>query len=79
VPALRPVIGRSELKAELDLLQKVYDRSVEYLRKASSYRDMLNAGVLEGLPRKWADPKAFMYSVCKGPWAHQNMLTHDIV
>lgn len=79
VPAFGPVIGRAELKAELDLLQQVYDRSVDYLRKAYSYQDMLNAGVLKGLPRTWADPSTFMYSVCKGLWAHHNMLTHDIV
>lgn len=79
VPAFGPVIGRAELKAELDLMQQVYDRSVYYLRKAYSYQDMLNAGVLKGLPRTWSDPKTFMYSVCKGLWAHHNMLTHDIV
>jgi glyoxylase-like metal-dependent hydrolase (beta-lactamase superfamily II) len=79
VPAFGPVIGRAELKAELDLLQQVYDRSVDYLRKGFSDKDMLNAGVMQGLPRTWADPPAFMYSVCKGLWAHHNMLTHDIV
>jgi glyoxylase-like metal-dependent hydrolase (beta-lactamase superfamily II) len=79
VPAFGPVIGRADLQAELDLLQQVYDRSVALMRKAYSYQDMLDAGVLAGLPRTWADPKAFMYAVCKGLWAHQNMLTHDIV
>jgi glyoxylase-like metal-dependent hydrolase (beta-lactamase superfamily II) len=79
VPAFGPVITRNELKAELDLLQQVYDRSVNYLRKAFAYEDMLEAGVLQGLPRTWADEKTFMYSVCKGLWAHHNMLTHDIV
>jgi glyoxylase-like metal-dependent hydrolase (beta-lactamase superfamily II) len=79
VPAFGPVIGRAQLKAELDLLQQVYDRSVTYLRKAFNYQEMLDAGVLQGLPRTWADSKTFMYSVCKGLWAHHNMLTHDIV
>jgi|SRR5580658_2661215 cyclase len=79
VPAFGPILAREQLQAELDLLQQVYDRSVEYLRKAYSYKEMLDHGVLQGLPRTWADPESFMYSVCKGLWAHHNMLTHDIV
>ncbi len=79
VPAAGPVIGRTELQAELGLLQQVYDRSVDYLRKGFNYKEMLNAGAMEGLARTWADPQTFMYSVCKGLWAHHNMLTHDIV
>jgi glyoxylase-like metal-dependent hydrolase (beta-lactamase superfamily II) len=79
VPAFGPVIGRARLKAEFDLLKQVYDRSVTYVSKAFNYKDMLQAGVLEGLPRTWNDPQAFMYSVCKGLWAHHNMLVHEIV
>ncbi len=79
VPAVGPVIGRADLKAELDLLQEVFDRSVNYVRKGFGYKDMLKAGVMEGLARTWSDPESFMYSVCKGLWAHHNMLTHDIV
>lgn len=79
VPAFGPVIGRAQLKEELDLLQEVYDRSVNYLRKGFSYKDMLDAGIMHGLARTWTDPQTFMYSVCKGLWAHHNTLTHDIV
>jgi cyclase len=79
VPAFGPVIGRAQLQEELDLLQEVYDRSVSYLRKGFSYQDMLDAGIMQGLTRTWTDPQSFMYSVCKGLWAHHNTLTHDIV
>jgi cyclase len=79
VPAYGPVIGRAEIKAELELMQEVYDRSVTYLRKGFGPREMMDAGVMQGLSRTWADPQGFMYSVCKGLWAHHDMLTHDIV
>jgi cyclase len=79
VPAFGPVIGKDQLRAELDLLQQVYDRAIEYLRKAYNYKEMLDHGVLQGLPRSWSDPETFTYSLCKGLWAHHNMLTHDIV
>ena len=79
VPAFGPVLTRAQLRAEFDLWQTIYDRSVEYLRKAFSAKDMVDAGVLQNLPRTFADPQKLMYDVCKGLWAHHNMLTHDIV
>jgi glyoxylase-like metal-dependent hydrolase (beta-lactamase superfamily II) len=79
VPAFGPMLTRAQLQAEFDLWQKIYDRSVDYLRKAFSAKDMLDAGVLQNLPRTFVDPQKLMYDVCKGLWAHHNMLTHDIV
>ena len=79
VPSYGPVMHRAQLQAELDLWQQVYDRAITFLRKGYSYKDMLGAGVMQGLARTWSDPDAFMYSLCKGLWAHHNMLTHDIV
>jgi len=79
VPADGPVITRAQLKTEFDVLQVVYNRTVELLRKGDSAQEMLDAGALQGLARTWNDPKKFLYDVCKGLWAHHNVLTHDIV
>jgi len=79
VPADGPVLSRAQLRAELDLLQIVYDRTVELLRKGDGPKEMLAAGALQGLARTWNDPAKFLYAVCKGLWAHHNVLTHDIV
>jgi len=40
---------------------------------------MVEAGVLRDLPHTWADPEGFLYAVCKGLWAHHDMLSNDIV
>jgi glyoxylase-like metal-dependent hydrolase (beta-lactamase superfamily II) len=79
VPAEGPVLTRAQLKAEFDVLQVVYNRTVELLRKGDSPHDMLAAGAMQGLARTWSDPAKFLYDVCKGLWAHHNTLSHDIV
>ncbi|HUN28055.1 MAG TPA: MBL fold metallo-hydrolase [Steroidobacteraceae bacterium] len=79
VPAFGPVVTRSELKAEQDLLQTVYTRMVDLLRKGYSAQDMLDAGVLNGLPRTFNDPKKFVYDAFKGLWGFQDSLAPNIV
>jgi cyclase len=79
VPAFGPVISRSELKAERDLLQIVYTRMVDLLRKGYSAQDMLDQGVLNGLARTFRDPKKFVYDAFKGLWGFQDALAPNIV
>ena len=49
------------------------------LRQGQTAADMLKGGVLDGLPRKFADPGKFLYDAHKGFWAHHNKLMPDIV
>jgi len=79
VPAQGPVMTRDALKAQRALIQEVYDRSVKLVRKGMNSHDMVEAGVLRDLPHTWADPEGFLYAVCKGLWAHHDMLSNDIV
>jgi cyclase len=79
VPAFGPVVSRSELKSELDVLQTVYTRMTDDLRKGFSAQDMLDAGVLNGLPRTWVDPKKFVYDAFKGLWGYQDTIAPNIV
>jgi len=79
VPGFGPVMTRAELQAERDLMKTIYDRGVDRIRAGDSPDDMLAAGVLEGLPRTWSDPKKFIYAVHKGLWAHHNKLSPNIV
>ncbi len=79
VPAFGPVISRSDLKAEHDVLQVIYTRMVDYLRDGYSAQDMLDAGVMQGLGRAWADPKKFVYDAFKGLWGYQDTLAPNIV
>jgi len=79
VPSFGPVIGRAEVQAEHDLMLTIFDRMVVNLRLGQTPADMLDAGVLGGLPRTFADPAKFLYDAQKGFWAHHNKLMHDIV
>jgi glyoxylase-like metal-dependent hydrolase (beta-lactamase superfamily II) len=79
VPGFGPVMTRAELKAERDMMKTIYDRSVDRVREGDSEDDMLEAGVLKGLTRTLKDPKAFIYAVHKGLWAHHNKLNANVV
>jgi glyoxylase-like metal-dependent hydrolase (beta-lactamase superfamily II) len=79
VPAVGPVISRSEILAEHDMLQIVYTRMTDDLRKGFSAQDMLEGGVLNGLPRTWTDPRKFVYDSFKGLWGYQDSIAPNIV
>jgi glyoxylase-like metal-dependent hydrolase (beta-lactamase superfamily II) len=79
VPSTGPVISRVELQTELDVMQKIYDRMVELMRKGYSTNDMVQAKVADGLGRSWNDAPKFIYDAHKGMWAHHNTLSYDIV
>jgi cyclase len=79
VPGFGPVMTRAELQAERDVMKTIYDRSVDRIRQGDDAGDMLEAGVLKGLPRTWNDPRKFLYDVQKGLWAHHNKLNPNVV
>jgi glyoxylase-like metal-dependent hydrolase (beta-lactamase superfamily II) len=79
VPSFGPVMTRGQLKAERDMMSAIYDRAVDRVREADTPDEMLKAGVLEGLPRTFKDPKKFIYDLHKGLWAHHNKLNHNVV
>ena len=79
VPSFGPVVGRAEVQAEHDLMLAIFDRMVVNLRLGQTAAEMRKAGVLDGLPRTFADPAKFLYDAHKGFWAHHNKLMPDIV
>ena len=79
VPGSGALMTKAQLQAERDMTQKIYDRMTELVRKGFTDKDMLDAGVLEGLGHTWTDAKSFMYAASKGLWAHHNTLSHDVV
>jgi glyoxylase-like metal-dependent hydrolase (beta-lactamase superfamily II) len=79
VPGFGPVMTRSELQAERDVMKTIYDRTVERVREGDYVEDMLKAGVMNGLGRTWKDPKKFLYDLHKGLWAHHNKLDANVV
>jgi glyoxylase-like metal-dependent hydrolase (beta-lactamase superfamily II) len=79
VPSYGPVIGRAEVEAEHGVMLKLFERMVEHVRLGESAKDILAAGVLDGLGRTFDEPYKFLYDVHKGFWAHHNKLMPDVL
>ncbi len=79
VPAYGPVMTRAEFKAERDMMEEVRARLFKTVREGDGPKDMLEAGVLKGLPRTWKDPDKFLYDAAKGLWAHHDKLDPNVV
>jgi hypothetical protein len=79
VPAYGPVMTRAEFKAERDMMEEVRARLFKQVREGDGPKDMLEGGLLKGLPRAWKDPYKFLYAACKGLWAHQDKLGPNVV
>lgn len=79
VPAYGPVMTRAELKAERDMLAQVRARLFDQVREGEGPKDMLQAGLLNGLARTWKDPYKFLYDADKGLWAHHDKIDHNVV
>ena len=79
VPAAGPVMTRAEFKAERDMMEEVRSRLWKQTLQGDSPKDMLEAGVLKGLPRTWRDPYRFLYDAAKGMLAHHNKLDPSVV
>jgi glyoxylase-like metal-dependent hydrolase (beta-lactamase superfamily II) len=73
------VLARADVKPETEALKAMFDRVSESMRKGLTTEDMQKAKLLDGLPRKWADPDKALYDAHKSMWAHYNKLSHSIV
>ena len=79
VPGSGPVMTRAEFKAEREMMEIVRQRLFKQTRAGDGPKDMLEAGVLNGLTRTWKDPYKFLYSAAKGTWGNNNKLDPDVV
>jgi len=79
VPSYGPVMTRAQLKAERDMMVHLYDRTTELTDHGRSAKDMLEAGVLNEVSRKFDDPYRFLYDVSKGHWAHYTNFGGNVV
>ena len=70
---------RAEFKDERDMMEEVRSRVWARILKGDSPRDMLEAGVLNGLRRTWKDPLAFLDDAAQGMFAHHNKLDPSVI
>lgn len=79
VPGTGPVMTWAEFKAERELMETVRQRLFRQIRQGDGPQDMVDGGVLEGLPRTWKDPYRFLYAAARGLWGNHNKLDPDVV
>jgi cyclase len=79
VPAYGPVMTKAQFRAERDIMEEVRARLFTTVREGDGPKDMMEAGVLKGLPRTWKDPDKFLYDAAKGLWAHHDKLDPNVV
>jgi cyclase len=79
VPAYGPVMSKAEFEAERNMMEEVRERLFKQVREGDGPKDMLERGVLKGLPRTWKDPYKFLYDAAKGLWAHHDKLGPNVV
>ena len=79
VPGTGPVMSHAEFKAEREMMEIVRQRLFKQVRSGDGPKDMLEAGVLSGLPRTWKDPYKFLYGAAKTLWGNHNKLDPDVV
>jgi glyoxylase-like metal-dependent hydrolase (beta-lactamase superfamily II) len=79
VPSYGPVMSRAEFQAERDMMEEVRVRLWKQVREGEGPKEMLDGGLLSGLPRTWKDPYKFLYDAAKGLWAHHSKLDPNVV
>jgi cyclase len=79
VPSYGPVMSRAEFQAERDMMEEVRARLWKEVREGEGPKEMLEGGLLNGLPRTWKDPYKFLYEAAKGLWAHHSKLDPNVV
>lgn len=79
VPAYGPVMTRAQLQAERDMMMHLYERTTLLTTQGHSAQDMLEAGVMDEIDRRFDDPYRFLYDVAKGHWAHYTNFGGNIV
>ena len=79
VPSYGPVMRRAQLQAERDMMRHLYERTTDLTDHGRSAQDMLDAGLMNEVSRKFADPYRFLYDVSKGNWAHYTNFGGNVV
>lgn len=79
VPSYGPVMSYAELQAERDMMWHLWERMSVLVNKGRSAQDLIDAGVMDEIDRKFEDPYRFCYDVAKGLWAHYTNFGGNVV
>lgn len=79
VPAYGPVMTMADYQAERDMMWHLWERCSTLVNKGRSAQDILEAGVMDEIDRKFDDPYKFLYDAAKGLWAHYTNFGGNVV
>jgi cyclase len=79
VPAYGPVLSYAEMQAERDMMWHLWERTSQLVNQGRSAQDVLEAGVMDEIDRKFEDPYRFLYDAAKGLWAHYTNFGGNVV
>lgn len=79
VPAYGPVMTMADYQAERDMMWHLWERCSTLVNNGRSAQDILEAGVMDEIDRKFNDPYKFLYDVAKGLWAHYTNFGGNVV
>jgi cyclase len=79
VPAYGPVMSLADFQAERDMMWHLWERCSTLVNSGRSAQDILDAGVMDEIDRKFEDPDRFLYDVAKGLWAHYTNFGGNVV
>ena len=71
VPATGPVLTKSEVQANLDILTKLREHLIQLMKKGMGVQNMIDAKALKDFEGQLSgDPDPFLFSAYRGLWAH---------
>lgn len=79
VPAYGPVMTMADYQAERDMMWHLWERCSTLVNQGRSAQDILEAGVMDEIDRKFDDPYKFLYDAAKGLWAHYTNFGGNVV
>ena len=79
IPAYGPVMSLVDFQAERDMMWHLWERCSTLVNNGRSAQDVLDAGVMDEIDRKFEDPYRFLYDVAKGLWAHYTNFGGNVV
>ena len=79
VPAYGPVMTMADFREEHVMMWHLWERCSTLVNKGRSAQDILDAGVMDEIDRKFDDPYKFLYDASKGLWAHYTNFGGNVV
>jgi len=79
VPAYGPVMTMADYRAEWEMMWHLWERCSTLVNSGRSAQDIIDAGVMDEIDRKFDDPYKFCYDAAKGLWAHYTNFGGNVV